>query len=194
MILERSKQDTKLPAIMTAAIRLFVENGVSSTTIRDIAKAAKVAEGTLYRHYDSKEELARDILQTNLATFTEFMDRKAREKDTLAGRLEGLATAFADAYEDNQDISRFVLFSHAAEMGKLPKTMRLPRHVVLDILKEAVTARELPAGADLDILQAMIIGSLSRMMLAKAHGEIKSDLRTKSAEVGRRLLRMLEAK
>ncbi|KAF0246783.1 MAG: transcriptional [Planctomycetota bacterium] len=194
MIIDESKQDTKLPAIMNAAVRLFVESGVASTTIRDIAKAAKVAEGTLYRHYDSKEELARDILQKNLATFSEFMERKAREKSTLPGRLEGLARAFAEAYEENQDLARFILFSHAAEMERLPKSMRLPRHVVHDILKEAVAARELPAGADLDLLQALIIGSCSRLLLAKAYGEVKGDLRDKAPEVGRRLARLVEGK
>ncbi|MEK7466298.1 MAG: helix-turn-helix domain-containing protein [Planctomycetota bacterium] len=194
MILDESKQDTKLPAILNAAIRLFVENGVASTTIRDIAKAAKVAEGTLYRHYDSKEELARDILQTNLATFSDFLDRGARTKPNLAGRLEGIARAFAEAYEENQDVARFILFSHAAEMGRLPKSMRLPRHVVLDILKEAVAARELPASADLDLLQAMIIGACSRLLLAKAYGEVKGDLREKAPEMGRRLARLVEGR
>lgn len=194
MIIDESKQDTKLPAIMTAAVRLFVENGVASTTIRDIAKAAKVAEGTLYRHYDSKEELARDILQKNLATFSEFLDRKAREKSGLAGRLEGVATAFAEAYEDNQDVARFILFSHAAEMERLPKGMRLPRHVIVDLLKEAVTAKELPASADVELLQAMVIGACSRLLLAKAYGEVKGDLREKAAEVGRRLTKLVEAK
>jgi AcrR family transcriptional regulator len=194
MIIAESKQDTKLPAIMNAAVRLFVENGVASTTIRDIAKAAKVAEGTLYRHYDSKEELARDILQTNLATFSDFLDRGARTKTNLAGRLEGIARAFFEAYEENQDVARFILFSHAAEMERLPKSLRLPRHVVLDILKEAVAARELPASADLDLLQAMILGCCSRLLLAKSCGELKGDLRDRSVEVGRRLARLVEGK
>lgn len=191
MIIDETKQDTKLPAIMKAAVTLFVQHGVASTTIRDIARAAKVAEGTLYRHYKSKEELAHDILEKNLATFTDFMTRKAAEHKNLAGRLTGLAEAFMEAYEENQDLARFILFSHASEMGRLPRDMRQPRHVVLDILKEAVAAGELPPSADRDVMQAMVLGSLSRVLLAKAHGEVKGDLKGKSAEIGKALQRML---
>jgi AcrR family transcriptional regulator len=192
MLVDQDKLDTKLPAIAKAAIRLFVQQGVASTTIRDIARAARVAEGTLYRHYDSKEDLARDILQKNLATFTGFLDRKARESKGLAGRLKGLAEAFAEAYEDNQDVARFVLFSHASELARLPEGMRLPRDVVLDILKEAVAAGELPATADREMLQAMILGALSRVLLAKVYGDLKGDLRAKAGEVGKALVRMVE--
>ncbi|NUN47829.1 MAG: TetR/AcrR family transcriptional regulator [Candidatus Brocadiae bacterium] len=191
VLLDASKKDTKLPAITRAAVALFVTRGVASTTIREIARAAKVAEGTLYRHYESKEDLARDILETSLATFTSFLDRKAREHPSLAGRLRGMSEAFAEAYEDNPDVARFILFSHAAEVARLPKQMRMPRNVVLDILKEAQAAGEIPKDADREMLQAMILGALARVLLAKAYGDLKGGLREKAAEAATWLQRMM---
>ena len=44
--------------ISDEALRLFVEKGIAETSIRDIARATHVAEGALYRHYASKDDLA----------------------------------------------------------------------------------------------------------------------------------------
>lgn len=43
--------------ILTAAQRLFARRGYGGTTTRDLAQAAGVAEGTLFRHFDSKKAI-----------------------------------------------------------------------------------------------------------------------------------------
>lgn len=43
--------------ILKAAQRLFARRGYSGTTTRDLAQAAGVAEGTLFRHFESKKAI-----------------------------------------------------------------------------------------------------------------------------------------
>ena len=63
-------------AVITAtALRLFVRQGIKETTIKDIAREAKVAEGTLYRHYASKDDLAWDLFSTHFTSFALELDR-----------------------------------------------------------------------------------------------------------------------
>ncbi|MFD0555724.1 TetR family transcriptional regulator [Stackebrandtia endophytica] len=49
-------------AIQTAAIRLFAERGYANSSIRDIAEAAGISTGSVYRHYRSKEALFADLV------------------------------------------------------------------------------------------------------------------------------------
>lgn len=43
--------------ILQAALRLFAQRGYGATTTRDLAQAAGVAEGTLFRHFESKKSI-----------------------------------------------------------------------------------------------------------------------------------------
>ena len=47
--------------IERAAIELFAARGVDGVSIADIAAAAGVAQGALYRHYRGKDELATQL-------------------------------------------------------------------------------------------------------------------------------------
>ncbi|WP_377888554.1 TetR/AcrR family transcriptional regulator [Alkalihalobacillus sp. R86527] len=47
----------KQKRIVEAAIQMFSEKGYSSSSTSEIAKRAKVAEGTIFRHYKTKKEL-----------------------------------------------------------------------------------------------------------------------------------------
>lgn len=49
---------TKRDAICSAALELFAEKGIEATTTREIAERAGAAEGTLYRHFEGKDDLA----------------------------------------------------------------------------------------------------------------------------------------
>lgn len=53
-------------AILEAAITLFARNGFSETGISDIARAAGVSHGTIFRYFPSKEELFRSAVMEPL--------------------------------------------------------------------------------------------------------------------------------
>jgi AcrR family transcriptional regulator len=194
MIIKKDKQDTKLPEIAKEAVRLFVRQGIAATTIRDIAQAAKVAEGTLYRHYASKEELARDLLVKNLASFTDHLDQIVFAEAKLSRQLLALTQSFAQAYQNNEDLARFILFQHASEMSGIPKRMRTPRHVIRQMLARSKEIGEIAKDCDIDILASLMLGSLSQWLLAKSYGDIKGNLFESVPEVSSILCRMAGVK
>ncbi|MEI7831893.1 MAG: helix-turn-helix domain-containing protein [bacterium] len=61
---KRVPAEERRSAILAAAIPVFAANGYERATTREIARAAGVAEGTLYRHFAGKRELLTAVMQS----------------------------------------------------------------------------------------------------------------------------------
>lgn len=59
----RCSPETRREEILRAAVTLFASHGFTRTTTREIAQAAHIAEGTIYKYFASKEELLFAFLQ-----------------------------------------------------------------------------------------------------------------------------------
>lgn len=57
------RSHTKKEAILREATKLFSEHGYWDTSISDISKATSVADGTIFYHFHSKEELFLAVLK-----------------------------------------------------------------------------------------------------------------------------------
>lgn len=72
--------DEREQRILDSAERLVLHYGYDKTTISDIAKEADVAKGTVYLHFDSKDDLFEALLWREIWKYT----------DTMVGLLEGV--------------------------------------------------------------------------------------------------------
>ena len=63
----RNSIGDKRAAILRAATRVFARNGYFNSKVADIAHAAKVADGTVYLYFKSKEEILHSIFDQNMA-------------------------------------------------------------------------------------------------------------------------------
>ncbi len=60
---EKFKEEKKIQIIRTAC-RLFAQKGYYSTTMPDIAQSLGMSVGNLYNYFESKEELAKEVMLT----------------------------------------------------------------------------------------------------------------------------------
>jgi len=74
----RLRAEQRREQLLGVAARLFAERGFARTTTREIARAAGVSEGAIYRHFRSKEELL----------FTYVRRAVVSSADNLLSRLE----------------------------------------------------------------------------------------------------------
>lgn len=75
---DRIAREDKPARILTAAADVFVENGFHDTHVSDIARAAGVADGTIYLYFSSKEALLVALFEHNVARFFGLLDEELR--------------------------------------------------------------------------------------------------------------------
>ena len=62
----RNGSSGKRELILRAATRVFARNGYFNSKVADIARAADVADGTVYLYFKSKEEILHSIFDQNM--------------------------------------------------------------------------------------------------------------------------------
>lgn len=97
-LFDEEKLTDKQKKILLAAIESFSEKGYAATSTSEIAKKAGVAEGTIFRHYNTKKDLLVSIvapLMTKLIApfvvedFNKVLDRQFdRVEDFLRATIE----------------------------------------------------------------------------------------------------------
>ena len=65
--------------ILEASLKLFAENGYNGSTTAEIARAAGVAEGTIFRHFTTKKELLIAVLEPKVLEGLIQLDKEHAE-------------------------------------------------------------------------------------------------------------------
>src|SRR5271155_1146515 len=68
------RQDNRRGHLLDAAAKLFAERGFHATSMRDIAKAVGMLSGSIYYHFESKDEML-------LAVYEQGVERMAQGVD-----------------------------------------------------------------------------------------------------------------
>src|SRR5215831_4714659 len=80
-------------AILDAAQRLIEKEGFVHLTTREIAREARCAEGTLFKHFKQKEDLCLAVVLENSPTFKNTIAEKRAGAGSVRKNLEEMALA-----------------------------------------------------------------------------------------------------
>jgi AcrR family transcriptional regulator len=85
--------------IVRAAARLIRNRGLARVTTREIAREAGFAEGTLYKHFENKDDLFLAVVLESLPRFETALDPAAAAHTPIAENLVQIATAALSFFE-----------------------------------------------------------------------------------------------
>lgn len=152
-----------------AACRLFVSQGITETTTRDIASEAGVSEGTIYRYFESKEELAFTLFSNIHTRLAEAVDTAQKPHDDIAGKVRAIVKAYcALADKDWLNFSYHLLAQHSM-LRHLPDDHPNPNTLATRLITEAMTRGEIPE-RNTQVLTSALLGLVLQPAIAKIYG------------------------
>ncbi len=114
---EQAKREERAERILDAAATLILRWGYNKTTLDDIARQARVARGTIYLHWKTREELLMALITRERLKVGEEI-RQRMESDPAGMTLRGLLKISMLAVMKNP-LMRAVLSRNTEMLGKL---------------------------------------------------------------------------
>jgi AcrR family transcriptional regulator len=163
----KSRPRTKPPEVrrdelINAARRLFLRRGVGPTTIEEITSAAKVAKGTFYLYFSSKDDILsalRDRFAQTILMKIKMAISKRKEGD-WKGKLEAWAAAGVSGYLAANRLHDVLFYASHPRSRK-----GLVNNIVIDHLAEL-----LQAGADAGAWSIVEPQSTAVFLFSGLHG------------------------
>jgi len=160
------------------AMRLFVEKGVKETTIRDIAGDANIAEGTLYRHYASKDDLAWRLFVDNFTSIGRTLDEIQRSQEGVGNKLAAIIRYFCSVFDRDAVMFNYLFLARHQHMLRLTPRMPNPYRVIRAVIRGGMNRGEIPR-RDPDIATSMVLGVIlqpidTRLIGRRIHQQVSS--------------------
>ncbi len=162
-------------AISRAALQLFVEQGIAETTIRDIAREAGVAEGAMYRHFESKDALAWELFAENFTDLALNLERLAEQHQTARDKIEAMTRQFCAFFDDDPIMFSYLLLVQHDHFKKITPEMPSPVRVVREVIEGGMARGEIPE-RDPNLATAMIMGIVLQVATFKIYEGINQSL------------------
>ena len=175
-----------------AALELFAAKGVDGVSIAEIAGTAGVAQGALYRHYRSKDELAWTLFSAAyLRTGAELDAIRAREPN-FRSRIGAMVGHFCALYDSDPALFRFMLIVQHDLLPRIGPKERTPVEAVAETVLDAIRAREIEPVGPQDAA-AVIIGIVLQTAVFHTYGRLRGPLGKRAAGLANAAIAAIEA-
>lgn len=170
----------KYNQIIEAAVKVIAENGYHGSQISKIAKAAGVADGTIYLYFKNKEDILVSVFEEKMGQFIEKIARSTSEKKNANEKLKTLI----EMHFGQLSVNYYLAIVTQLELRQSNYSLRLqinnvlkPYLTVIDnIVKEGIEEEIFRNDLNIPLVRQMIFGTLDEVVTNWVMNDQKYDL------------------
>ena len=177
--------------ILDVALRLFSQQGVSSTSLVDIAKAAGVTRGAIYWHFKDKSDLFGEIWELSESSISDLeIEYRAKFPDDPLSVLREILVYILEAtvVEERRRLMMEIIFHKCEFVGEMALLQQAQRNLCMEsydrieqVLKDCISAQMLPAKLltrkAAILMRSYISGIMENWLFAPGSFDLKKEAR-----------------
>ena len=191
---ETQRQD-KRARILEAAVRVFADRGFFNATVAEIARAAGVADGTIYLYFKGKDDLLLQLFEEKMAELTASAQAALSEEQDAPARLKQFIVHHFQAVEKNPELAAVLIVEVRQSAQALRPAEKARLTAYLDLIAEVVRAGqdrgEIAQGISPSVVKRAIFGALDELALGWLRSGRRASLKKTAAEVAEWFVRGL---
>ncbi len=169
-----SKTGTAKARIERAALELFSEGSIESASTKAISIKAGVSEGLLYRHYKSKDDLARALMRKIHIDLTEMIE--CASNMPLNSAIQHIVKNYCATADTDWTLFRYHILHLHRFSGLMRDYGRSPHKAAANIIMHAQKSNIIKNQTSPDLLAAMSLGIVLQAAQAKVLGGLHGNL------------------
>jgi AcrR family transcriptional regulator len=178
--------------ILTAALKLFVRDGLGETSVRDIAKVSGYSNPAMFKHFPTKDALAEYLFERCYLELFHLISRAARCEGNFAVRQHAVFAAYMQALQQDQNAVLFVQDNLRHFWPRMPAEVR--KHSILGEVRMLLESGRREGAViktiDIGLLTTAWVGTLQQFARVRYFGDFAEP---KSGQPARAVLAALEA-
>lgn len=158
--------------LLREARDLFLEVGLERCSLREVARRAKVSPAAVYRHFEDKEALFKDVCQMGLEIFYGYLVKALAAKSARA-RLDACAVQYLRFGLENPRDYRFIFMNDLSNAPDaiVPEERGPTFQFLMDRVRECMDAGIMKE-ANVDETAAMIWATVHGLVSLRLSGQL----------------------
>ncbi len=158
-----------------AALALFARKGVHETSIRDIAAAAGVSEGALYRHFPGKHEMVAALFAERYAALARSLAALAADGPDFAARLRAVIQGLCALHDREPDAFNFMLVVQHEQLPRYDNAGGSPVDGLRRLIETGIASGDVTV-RDVELATGLVLGIVVQTATLKLYGRITRPL------------------
>lgn len=180
--------------ILTTALDLFVRDGLCETSVRDIAKASGFTNPALFKHFESKDDLARYLFERCYLELAELVSSAIASQSTFTAKQRAVIDAYLAALDRDANSVLYVQDGLRHFWPLMTSTVR--RHSIVGDIRRLLELGRVEGRVtrtlDIELLTTAWLGTLQQFARFRYFGEFKQATRALAEALDTLLTRMTQ--